>query len=438
MKKELLATVAGCMILLSCTDDSFTRSAAYLPEFSSPIVEMAQLLPRQESSVYRLMVYNRTAKNISIDNITVSGNDENIFSFNVDGHLGEYFSDIEIRSGDSVYVFIQAQAPLLADNYSCNVNFTTAGVTQTLPVTVPVIDAQIIESAVIDADTRWQGSYYIKGNLEVNKGSTLTLSEGTHLYFAENAAIIVEGTLESNGSASENVTLEGDRFDDIIPDVSYTVTGGQWSGIECGEESEVRLNYTSVLNAVNTINMSQGGRLSMFNSRLHNASGSIITADCAVIDGTGCELTDAAENILNLSNSELLLNNSTIANFYLLVYPSFPMINISGNTSSVINNSIIYGLTTEISEGDETAENYIFNNCLFQSPGTDDNNFLNCIWNTDPKLSVVRGDYIFDYTPADDSPAIGAANRALIPEEWTIDRLGNPTSETLPVGAYSR
>lgn len=428
---------AAGLLLSSCIDDSITTDSAAQPTFSTSELIIAPLLSSQRSSTYKLMVYNKGNKGISIDNIAVAGNDDGYYRFNVDGHAGTHFSDVEIRGGDSIYVFIEAVAPEKGTLGSCFLNFTTAGQTRTVSITASVIEATILKSPVLTASETWSGNYYIDGTASVSQGATLTLEAGTNLYFTDGSTLAVDGSLVAAGTPDAPVVLQGDRFDDIVPDVSYEIVGGQWKGIELGEGATADLSFTSAINAEDILLMDEGSEATLFNTRLHNASGTVLSVNGATVNAVGCEITDAASNVMRLQNARASFIHCTVSNHYVMVYPIEPMIWFEGDNSFEAANSIIYGLSAEVNDYRMENRPVYFRHCLFKSSGTDDDNFFDCIWNTDPQLSVARNDYVLDYRPQEESPVLRAADPTLTPASWTIDFYGTGIASPAPLGCYS-
>ena len=101
-----------------------------------------------------------------------------------------------------------------------------------------------------------------------------------------------------------------------------------------------------------------------------------------------------------------------------------------------ISNTIIYGNGMDLSHGDLTDTAVTLRNCLLKSDGTDDDNFINCVWGEDPLYYTVREEYIFDYRLREGSPAIGAGNGALTAPAAAVDRYGLPRGATPEIGAY--
>ena len=101
-----------------------------------------------------------------------------------------------------------------------------------------------------------------------------------------------------------------------------------------------------------------------------------------------------------------------------------------------MKNSIIYGIGSDLSHGDLSGSAVFFRNCLFKSAGTDDDNFIGCIWDADPLFHTVRNEYIFDYRLREESPAIGAGDPALNPVGAATDFYGMSRGAKPDVGAY--
>ena len=59
-------------------------------------------------------------------------------------------------------------------------------------------------------------SLVVYGGITVDSLATLTIAPGTTIYFHDDAGIDVMGKLICKGTAEKNVTLRGDRLDDIL------------------------------------------------------------------------------------------------------------------------------------------------------------------------------------------------------------------------------
>jgi len=99
-------------------------------------------------------------------------------------------------------------------------------------------------------------------------------------------------------------------------------------------------------------------------------------------------------------------------------------------------NCILYGNGTELSHPDLAGTAITFRRCLLKSAGTDDDNFIDCLWDTDPKYYTERSEYIFDYRLRPESPAAGAAAADLVDPAAAADIDGTPRLPNPDLGAY--
>ena len=72
-------------------------------------------------------------------------------------------------------------------------------------------------------------------------------------------------------------------------------------------------------------------------------------------------------------------------------------------------------------------------------PGTDDDHFINMVWEADPKFMVQRDDYIFDYRLKNESDAIARGNSSYCSTRARYDRYGTDrlAREGIDIGAYA-
>ncbi len=98
------------------------------------------------------------------------------------------------------------------------------------------IYSQITEITTdITSDVTWaSGTYYIKNNVNVNMGKTLTINAGVVVKFYDNTRLIVYGTLDANGTADSRVYFTSKNDNTIGATVSYSTgspISGDWNGI---------------------------------------------------------------------------------------------------------------------------------------------------------------------------------------------------------------
>lgn len=466
MKKTLIYTLLAVMsslALASCIDDSFSTSSGDQPQFSVDTLKMGLVFTDEMTTTHRFTVRNPASKAISIDDISLSGDAAQYFRLNVDGFSGVRFSDVEIRAKDSIYVFVEATLPennsTLPVEMLAKIDFNTTGVKRSVTLSAFGQDVTRLRAyTVSQSETFRPGKpYQIFDSLVVAKGTTLTLDAGTNLMFHDKASLVVYGTLVSLGTVDDPVILSGDRSGNVVSDISFDLMSRQWQGVWfCPGSTGNVLSHTTVKNTVYGVvvdGQADGGEnpetsLKLHNSRLRNSGGTALAAFHADITATGCEFAEAADGLVWLQGGKHRFDHCTFANYYLFAAISGPAVgldhlNVDSDdesglpyTTADITNSIVYGLGADVNPGDLTATDVTIRRCLLKSDGTDDDNFIACIWNTDPLYYTVRSDYYFDYRLKDDSPAISAANPQLSLPESEIDAYGKYRGATPDLGAY--
>ena len=458
LRNIIIAMLATMLALAtSCIEDGFTTSSSDLLEFSCDTLSFDTIFTEQGTPTKQFVVYNRHKKQINISSISLSATDSRRFYLNVDGMKGEVFHDVAIRGEDSIFVFVESKlnangqdAPLLAED--C-INFTTNGVTQKVVLRAWGQDVERLTRPQFTADTRLTANkpYVIFDTLYVAPGATLTIEPGTTLYFHDKAAMRIDGTLNACGTQSKPIHLRGDRTDYLFEGANYDIMSGQWGGVEFGADSRGNeMQYVLMRGSSNGITVSASSTdakaLHLFNSVLHNSAGNVLLASNAWIEAEGCEFTDAAYDVVKMQGGIYRFVNCTFTNYYLFGLKHCPIITIDltddeGNRlepSVRLDNCIICGNVKEFNENDFTGTDVLLRNCMFQSNGTDDSNFINCKWDGDACFLMQRDKYIFDYRLGNESSAIAAGDISLCPEHALIDRYGQPRiyNGGIDIGAY--
>ena len=443
-----------------CIEDGFTSSPSDQPAFSVDTLQMGLIFTEQPSTTHRFTVYNPAKKSISISNIALSGENASLFRLNVDGFSGREFNNVEIRANDSIYVFVEVTLPanqqIVPVEVTASLDFLTNGVKRTVTVAAQGRDVTRLRSQVIMEDTRFEAGkpYQIFDSLVVAKDATLSIDPGAELLFHDGAMMIVRGTLKAVGEPGNEITFAGDRTGYVAADISFDLMSRQWVGMFfTSTSSDNELSYAHVCNTVQGVTVDGTDaatpvELKMVNSRLRNSGDKALEVYHANIRAYGCEFAEAANGAVYLNGGDHIFNHCTLTNYYLFTAIGGPILQFnhlnaesddeSGlpYTRADLTNTIIYGLGTDLSHGDFTGTGVTLRRCLLKSAGTDDDNFINCLWDTDPGFLTVREDYFFDYRLHDDSPAIQAADPALTLPEASVDRYGLARTDLPEVGAY--
>lgn len=445
-KLYLYHTLLLLSALTSCIEDKVSTSPAEQPEFSTSQLDMGTLFSEVPSPTFSFRVYNRYGHIMHIDRIAMRDTG-GTFRMNVDGQSGNDVTDLEIRPNDSIFVFVEATLPRAGQpgpaDVATAIDFETNGRLTSLPVTASGLDV-VRMSGSIGTDTRLTAEYpyLISGNLTVESGTTLTVSPGAALYFHDGAGLTVSGTLLCEGTRQAPVTMGGDRTGYVVADIPFDIMSGQWSGIEFTSTScSNSMAFTSVINTTDGVRISgepsQPVSLSLTDCRLHNSAGYLLEASGAELTAIGCEFSDAASGIMSLAEGSYRMDHCTLANYYLFAMIGGACMQIdSPETHIDMTNSIIYGLSSDISPTDLSGYDVTVRNTLLKSQGTDDDTFTGCLWDCDPLFLTDRSAYIFDYRLQPDSPAIGKADRSIALPGSDTDFYGADRSNTL--GAYAQ
>lgn len=443
--KKILIFIITIVAFSSCIEDSFDTSPSAQPQFDVEELDMGVQFTDNPSPTAKLMIYNRNSKIINLQ--TVKMRSGQYFRINVDGQAGKFFNDVEIRPNDSIYVFVECTLPPTPTAeplwITDDLEVTTNGVLKTLPIKALAQNVERHYGRVVDADLMLTAEvpHVVFDTLRVKAGATLTLSAGVNLLFHDKAALIVEGSLVSQGSAEQPVIMRGDRTGNVVADISYDVMSNQWEGVRFAKGSKAnKLSYTEVLNTCQGVRLDSLVEISMVNTRLYNSGATQLSvAGDANVTALGCEISNAASALLLLEGGNYVFNRCTIANWYLFEWPDMAIVEFvtPEQTHATFSNSIIYGRDKSVGDyGDVEAVDIWFKRCLFTENGADDGRYLQCLWGEDPKLDYSLTDYTFDYSPTQGSPTIDAALSEFdAPGLPDMDRRGKMRAKNL--GAYA-
>ncbi len=453
-----LSVIAG-----GCITDSFTTSPSDLLTFSREKVDFDTIFTGEGSTTARLVVSNRASKALNITSIRLAA-DDSYFAVNVDGVSGTVFHDVEIRANDSIYIFIECRPPVTDDVEPYRIEdkllFVTNGVEQALPIEADAWNVTRLRAEVLTADTRLSSTapYVVYDSLVVAKDVTLTIDPGVRMLFHDGARLRVHGSLQAVGTPEKIIEFGGDRIDDVLPDVGYDVLAGQWAGIEFTETSSgnsleyVDIHSTEFGVTVAPVESLAEPSLYLRNSWLHNSRGSALAARYARIEAVGVCFSEAGAGVIDLTGGEHSFLQCTFANNYLFAVPSDPLLTLHHVLpsapdsdlpfmSATFRNCILYStMTGDINIDNLGGSNVYLQRCSLRSNGSNDDNFIDCLWDVDPLFFAVREDYDFNYHLQPESPVLHSADGSFITPaaEVDMDGINRWTFGTPALGAYAQ
>lgn len=447
----LFSIFLSALIATGCIEDGFDSSPSAQPAYSVDTLDLGETFTLERMPTSRFVVYNRLDKSINISSVTLREQADGIFRFNVDGMAGASFRDIEVRAGDSIFVFVDASLPANSSEgfveAMAHLDFVTNGVTSTVVLKASAIDAERHPAHIVTtSDEVWstEHPHIVYDSLVVERGATLTLAAGTTIHFHDKSSLIVRGSLVTQGTPESPVTFTGDRLGSVVGSIPFDLMASQWEGVVFAPGSTGNsLSHTVIKNTCHGVVADTLSQVAMLNCRLRNSAGYALESRHAMLDLTGCEIADASLGAFSATGGYVNALHCTFASYYLFTAPRGPIVSLShlaiesDDLSGMpymeadFANSIFYGLGTDFSPSSLDWSKVTVYNCVFKSAGSDDSNFINCIWNTDPLFATVRNDYHFDYRLLPDSPVLQAADASLAvgaaeKDFYGIQRLPSP------------
>ncbi len=458
----IIITVIG-LSTTSCISDSFSTSPSDVLTFSRDTVNFDTVFTDLGTPTARLVVANRAKKGIVISSIRLKNPNSN-FQINVDGVCGKIFHDVEIWKEDSIFMFIECLIPETDSKEPYRVEdeleFVTNGVTQTVILEAYGQNVTRLGSRRITEDMRLTAErpYIVFDSLVVEQGATLRIDPDVRLLFHKDAELIVHGRIDATGEPGKLIQMRGDRLDNVLPDVGYDILSGQWKGVRISAGSyDNNLEYVDMRSTTDGLRVDSCGdssrlKLGIYNSWLHNSQSHVLDARYARIEALGSCFSESAESVVSLSGGDNSFIQCTIANNYLFSAITEPLLclyhclpkhleesvnNPNPLMSARFENSIIYGLAGDLNIGDFTDSNVFFRNVSMKSNGSDDDNFINCLWECDPLFLTDRPKYYFNYHVAADSPVVGKGNPVFLTPRLMNDMYGDKRDPLAPaLGAY--
>jgi len=471
-------------LLYSCRKDNFLTETTGLLNFSNDSVSFDTVFTTIGSTTKQLKVYNHSSKPIKISSITLAGGSASKYRINIDGVPATQLKNIELGAKDSMYIFVKVTIDpnntntpfvvtdslmFITNNHIQQVKLVAWGQNAYYhtPTHHPI---NMSPYSVISANETWLNDkpHVVYGWVVVDSSYTLTIQEGTKIYFHNNSGMWVynDASLKVNGTLSKPVMFQGDRLEQ-----SYKDMPGQWGrliynsnvlsiGIWLSAGSiNNDINYAIIRNGdtgikVDTVGNSSNPTLKLRNTIIENmstagiyAQGSYVEAENVVVTNTGVGAV-----ILSIGGS-YDFKHCTFANYwdYTTRQTSSVVLNnyykdVNGNTQvrgltkANFGNCIIYGNIDEELFLDKNASgtfNYKFTNCLLKTTHDITNATYytaGCLKNADPLFeNISNDDYMLQYnSPALDTGDINIA--ALVP----LDIRGSSRTFKPDLGAYEK
>lgn len=452
----LLTLTAGCW-----QDEEFSTAPTDLLRFSTDSVNFDTVISGQPTNTRTFMVYNPNARSLRISRAFLGRGTESVFRVNIDGTFLENgeASNFELYAEDSLRVFLEMTAPVSDSDEPVAVEdeltfVLESGQTQSVTLTAYGQDVVVLKGWTMTADTTLTARrpYQVYDSLVVAPDVTLNLPAGARLYFHPDARLIVHGTLRAEGALGNEVMMRGDRMGNMFSNQPYDLIPGQWGGIVLTSGS-----YGNIFNYCDIHSGSFGLRcdsadvsrekVRIENSVLHNVSGDVLTARACSLFVGNSQLTNAGGNCVTLYGGSSRFVHCTIANFYAFTGGRGVALSYTNADGSIpyplhqaeFLNCLITGYGEDEIMGAQSADhadlpfNYLFRNCLLDTPEFVDEQVQNCLWDNDEAAVWREGNFspafdldrlLFRFSLDSLSSAVGNADPTVTQTYYPYDRLG--------------
>lgn len=451
------------ILIISCKRDeiNFETPNAEL-KFSRDTVFCDTIYNQVRSETYAVKVFNTENRDIFIPKISLQGGNTSPYRINVDGKAGVEFRDVPLRKHDSLYIFVEI-APVANSKEAIaedRIIFSMPKGEQHITLFSVVQDAEFFIQTqtnpnLLSENTNWTSdkAKIIFGELTLAEGKTLSVAEGTKIYFTKGSGLKISknAKLNLNGALDNEILLRGDRND-----TRYDTIPLNWKGIRLEEGASLNANYAKIFGGETGIQLYKASA-TLRNTIMHSfqdygirSINSQLQAENLVMNSCG------GANLALLGGGEASLTHCTLANEwkqnYSLpaygVYATNEWTNDSGNKeinnlNLKIQNSILYG-SAETSIFFEPVQGYDFNYLISHSLVKYSNksgfNFdsnalvVQSIKNEDPKFARP---YItkMNLRLKPNSPAIGKGS-ATVAASVSKDIKGEDRTSSPNLGAY--
>ena len=403
-------------------DDSFSTNVSNILSFSADTVKLDTVFSAVPTTTRTFWVHNESGDGIRCTKIRLERGNQSGFRVNVDGvylgsESGYQASEVEIRKGDSIRVFVELTSPVNGRNKPWLVEdnllfLLESGVTQKVNLNAYSWDAIKYRNLHITNDTTLTGDrpIIVYGKLTVEEHATLTLAAGTTLYFHDGGGIDVYGRLCSQGEAGKEVILRGDRLDWMFDYLPYDLMSGLWDGIHFYETSyDNVMEFTDLHSSFNGIVCDSADvekqKLTLKNMTVHNCQGKgLSTVNCKVT-AENCQFTNTLYECVDILGGDVTMNHCTLAQFYPFDSNRMPALNYySSATMPLLRmdciNSIVTGYPEDVVMGATENEvipfNYRFISCILRTPAVEDaEHIIDVIFENVEDTASVQGDKHF-------------------------------------------
>jgi hypothetical protein len=433
----------------SCSYEPEPTSESVNLTFSTDTLQFDTLFAERLSITRRLKIKNPSSDAVLISSIGLRNQSE-AFQLTLNGRSQTSFSDQLLLAEDSLLLLVSANIdqgdvnnPFVIRDY---LEVSNQNNMQSVVFEAWGQNATYLSDTTLTCNATWTADkpYVLSGTVQVGSACTLKIEAGTAIYSATETFLVVNGSLQAEGTLENPIIFTNDRLDE-----PFASAAGQWGGVVFLEDSENNyLRHTTIKNALFGLNLNifspdNDPDLMLENCYIGNmALSSVISlnSDFAAINSVF--YNTASGTVSHTGGGSASYIHCTIANYFntsredpAAFFSDLAFDNDDNEIQAPMQvellNSIIYGRIADEIQFFEQAEDgvdLLFSHNLVRSSI----NVLsenNSIRNQDPSFVEVNND---DFRLQENSPAIDAASQTTI----ITDILGQSRSNQADIGAF--
>lgn len=450
-KYLILASIVwvGC----SLDEESVSTDPGLGLIFSTDTVAFDTLISATPSSTRRLAVFNPNKSAIEFTSIALGRGDESDYSVIINGREANSVFNEVLLGGDSLLILVEVNARsrnlnepfLVKDSIIFNWNTNS---THVKLVAYGQDGIRKGNEAICDEVWTNDRPYILSDTVLVSAGCQLTIEKGAKVYFENDAALFIQGSLNAVGDSADHIEFRNARFDGI-----FDAVPGQWNGIYFLEGSTGnQVTYADIFNGqvglrVGTPDDDDLPDLTVENTVIYNMSFSGILAFRSDVEVTNTLVYNCGTYLVgNFAGGNYSYQHCTFSNEPSLFVRDEPAVQFTDNVllppnndlltddlSLVLENSIIWGSADEellLNNGGGSGFVLSINNNIIRSSQELENNFLSQEFN----FPGFKDPFLFDYSL--DTLAFAKDKGAAI--GISIDVTGAPRDLDPDIGAFER
>lgn len=424
MRRLLVIAIIAMLLPLctvSCDTEGYVDERTVSLQFSVDTVSFDTVFTTVGTVTQQVKVYNRSSSDIELSYVTLRHGRQSRFRLNVDGDTSMMARNVELQSGDSLFIFVQANInpndelePFICTD---SIVFSNG---QFLPLAawgrnavyhrIPAGDDTSWFCRIDCATFRHDLPHVFLDPAAVLEGNTLTLLPGDELHFADGAMLIIDSaaTLKANGTAEQPIL-----FTSLRHDPWYRNMPGQWQTLWFYNFSTGNvIDHAVVENGTGGLRCYPGSQLTVSNTVVRNCSDAGIVGQDAAITGSNLLVYDCFSAVVLIGGGSYGFTGCTFADYWnyrdhtrdtaaVIVsnyFPLSPSEFYADHMQATFTDCIVYGTWTRGEVAATAMEGLTFDTVFTHSL------VRGGAWDENPRFTDPDND---DYTLKDDSPAIG-------------------------------